>query len=128
MFMVKVLMSINPLHAEKILSGTKKYEFRKIRCKKPIDTIVIYVTAPIMKVLGEVQIKNITEDTPKNVWEKTKHAAGVDLFFFNRYYEMQSKAIAYELGNVTTFYEPKTVYDYGLKAAPQSYAYVQEVN
>ena len=45
--MVKVLMSINPLHAEKILSGTKKYEFRKIRCKKPIDTIVIYVTAPI---------------------------------------------------------------------------------
>ena len=98
MLMVKVLMSINPLHAEKILSGTKKYEFRKIRCKKPIDTIVIYVTAPIMKVLGEVQIKNIIEDTPKNVWEKTKHAAGVELSFFNRYYENRSQALAYELG------------------------------
>ena len=127
MLMVKVLMSINPLHAEKILSGTKKYEFRKIRCKKQIDTIVIYVTAPIKKVLGEVQIKNIIEDTPKNVWEKTKHAAGVELSFFNRYYENRSKALAYELGKVTAFSEPKKLHDYGLKAAPQSYAYIQEV-
>ena len=59
--MAKVLMSINPTHAEKILSGTKKYEFRKTRCKLPIDTIVIYATAPIMKVLGEVKVKSVID-------------------------------------------------------------------
>ena len=75
--MAKVLMSVNPIHAEKILSGTKKYEFRKTRCKKPIEVIVIYITAPIMKILGEVQVKNVIEGIPQDVWDKTKSAAGI---------------------------------------------------
>ena len=125
--MAKVLMSINPIHAEKILSGTKKYEFRKTRCKLPIDTIVIYATAPIMKVLGEVKVKSVIEELPQIVWEKTQTAAGIDLSFFNRYYEDRNKAIAYELGEVTKFPSPKVLRDYGLKVPPQSYAYIQEV-
>ena len=125
--MAKVLMSINPIHAEKILSETKKYEFRKTRCKLPIDVIVIYVTAPIMKVLGGVQVKSVIEELPQIVWEKTQTATGIDLSFFNRYYKDRNKAVAYELGEVTIFPSPKTLRDYGLKVPPQSYAYIQEV-
>ena len=121
----KVLMSINPIHAEKILAGTKKYEFRKVQCKKRIDAIVIYVTAPIIKVLGEVEVKEVIEDTPQTVWEKSKTAAGIDLSFFNRYYQGRNKAVAYELGDITLFTKPKNLSDYGLKVAPQSYAYVK---
>ena len=123
--MSKVLMSINPIHVEKILSGTKKYEFRKIRCKKQVDAIVIYATVPIMKVLGEVEVKEVIEDTPQSVWEKTKTAAGIDLSFFNRYYQGRNKAVAYELGDITIFTKPKNLSDYGLKVAPQSYVYVK---
>ena len=123
--MAKVLMSVNPIHAEKILSGTKKYEFRKTRCKKPIEVIVIYITAPIMKILGEVQVKNVIEGIPQDVWDKTKSAAGIDFSFFNRYYEGRNKAIAYELGDATVFSKPKHLHDYGLTAVPQSYAYIQ---
>ncbi len=123
--MAKVLMSINPIHAEKILSGTKKYEFRKTRCKKPIEAIVIYITAPIMKILGEVQVKKVIEGIPQDVWDKTKSVAGIDFSFFNRYYEGRNKAIAYELGDVTVFSKPKLLRDYGLTAVPQSYAYIQ---
>ena len=125
--MTKVLMSINPIHAEKILSGTKKYEFRKTRCKLQIDTIVIYATAPIMKVLGEVKVKSVIEELPQIVWEKTQTAAGIDLSFFNYYYEDRNKAVAYELGEVAKFPSPKVLRDYGLKVPPQSYAYIQEV-
>ncbi|MBQ8371813.1 MAG: hypothetical protein IJX38_02585 [Clostridia bacterium] len=123
--MSKVLMSINPIHAEKILAGTKKYEFRKVRCKKQIEVIVIYATAPIMKVLGEVKVKEVIEDSLQAVWDKTKTAAGIDLSFFNRYYQRRKKAVAYELGDVTIFTKPKNLSDYGLKVAPQSYAYVK---
>ena len=123
--MTKVLMSINPIHAAKILSGTKRYEFRKIRCKRQVDVIVIYVTAPIRKVLGEVKVKEVIEDIPQSVWDKTKTAAGIDVSFFNRYFEGRETAVAYALGDVTVFPKPKNLSDYGLKAAPQSYAYVK---
>ena len=121
----KVLMSINPMHAEKILAGTKRYEFRKIRCKKRVDVIVIYATAPIKKVLGEVEIRGVIEDLPQAVWDQTKTAAGIDLSFFNRYYQGQNKAVAYDLGTITILTKPKNLSDYGLKVAPQSYAYVK---
>lgn len=123
--MTKILMSINPIHAEKILSGTKRYEFRKIRCKRQVDIIVIYVTAPISKVLGEVKVTGVIEDIPQAVWNKTKTAAGIDVSFFNRYFEGRKTAVAYALGDVTVYAKPKSLFDYGLKAAPQSYAYVK---
>ena len=123
--MSKVLMSINPIHAGKILAGTKRYEFRKIRCKRQVGVIVIYVTAPIKKVLGEVKVTDVIEDMPQAVWNKTKTAAGIDESFFNRYFEGRKTAVAYALGDVTIFTEPKNLSDYGLKAAPQSYAYVK---
>ena len=57
--MCKLLMSINPEHVENILAGKKKYEFRKKKCKEQIDSIVIYSTAPVMKVVAEVEVKDI---------------------------------------------------------------------
>lgn len=123
--MTKVLMSINPTHAEKILSGTKRYEFRKTRCKRQVDVIVIYVTAPTRKVLGEVKVMGVIEDIPQSVWDKTKTAAGIDVSFFNRYFEGRETAVAYALGDVTVFSKPKNLSDYNLKVAPQSYAYVE---
>ena len=86
---------------------------------------MIYATAPIMKVLGEVEVKEIIEDTSRTVWEKTKTAAGIDLSFFNRYFEGRETVVAYALGDVTVFSKPKKLSDYNLKVAPQSYAYVE---
>ena len=62
--MCKLLMSINPEHVENILSGEKRYEFRKTRCKEHVDTILIYSTSPVMKIVGEVEVKGIIKDSP----------------------------------------------------------------
>lgn len=86
---------------------------------------MIYVTAPIKKVLGEVKVTEVIEDMPQAVWNKTKTAAGIDESFFNRYFEGRKIAVAYALGDVTVFSEPKSLYDYDLKVEPQSYAYVE---
>ena len=40
--MSKILLSIKPEYAHKILEGTKKYEFRKHLPKKKIEKIIIY--------------------------------------------------------------------------------------
>ena len=123
--MCKLLMSINPEHVDNILSGTKKYEFRKTRCKEDIDSIIIYSTFPIMKVVSEVEVKEIIEGTPQVIWNKTQTAAGIDKLFFDRYYLGRSTAVAYALGKVKKFSTPKLLADYGIRTAPQSYVYVR---
>lgn len=123
--MCKLLMSINPEHVDNILSGTKKYEFRKTRCKEDIDSIIIYSTFPIMKVVAEVEVKEIIEGTPQVIWNKTQTAAGIDKLFFDRYYLGRSTAVAYALGKVKKFSTPKLLADYGIRTAPQSYVYVR---
>ncbi len=123
--MCKLLMSINPEHVDNILAGIKKFEFRKNKCKEEIDSIIIYSTSPIMRVVAEVEVKGIIEDTPQVVWSKTQSAAGIDKIFFDRYYDGRSTAVAYVLGEVRKFTSPKNLADYGVKAAPQSYVYVR---
>jgi len=54
---MKVLLSIKPKYAEMILSGEKKYEFRRAIFKKPgISKVVIYASSPVSKVIGEFEI------------------------------------------------------------------------
>ena len=75
--MCKVLMSINPEHVNNIMSGKKVYEFRKVKCKKKIDSIVIYSTSPIMKIVGEAEVIDLIEGSPELVWKKTCDGAGI---------------------------------------------------
>ena len=122
--MAKILMSINLIHVEKILTGQKKYEYRKTKCKRTIDTIVIYATYPIMKVVGEVAVKEVIEDIPSYVWNKTKNESGIKHYFFNDYFKGRNKAVAYHLGKTLKYKSPKELIEYGVKAAPQSFVYI----
>lgn len=123
--MCKILMSINPIYADKILSGTKKYEYRKVKAKKDkVNKIVIYATYPIMKVVGEVEVKDILEETPEKLWNVTKEYSGVTKQFYDNYFNKSSKAIAYKLGKIEKYNEPKKLEDVGVKCVPQSFLYL----
>ena len=118
-------MSINPIYADKILSGTKKYEYRKVKAKKDkVNKIVIYATYPIMKVVGEVEVKDILEETPEKLWNVTKEYSGVTKQFYDNYFNKSSKAIAYKLGKIEKYDEPKKLEDVGVKYVPQSFLYL----
>ena len=123
--MCKILLSINPEHVENIFNGNKKYEYRKIKCKEKVDKIIIYSTAPIMQVVGEAEVKKILEDTPEEIWKITQNESGINLEFFKKYYKGRKKAIAYQLTSIIKYEHPKTLKDYGLKIAPQSFIYVK---
>ena len=69
--MESILLSINPEYAERILIGSKKYEFRKKLANKPVNKILIYSTTPIMKVVGEVEVVKTISSSPSALWEHT---------------------------------------------------------
>ena len=124
--MCKILLSINPQHVENIFNGTKKYEYRKIKCKDKVDKIIIYSTSPIMKVVGEADVEEILEDTPNKIWEKTKEYSGVEYKFFDKYFNGKERAIAYKLSNIKRYKETKTLSFYGINFAPQSFVYLEK--
>lgn len=122
--MCKMLLSINPEYVEKIFEGSKRFEFRKVRCKNTVDSIVIYETAPTMKVVGEAKIKSVITGLPDEIWQKTKSASGISKRFFDFYYKNKNLAVAYELSDVTKFDSPKALMFYGVNQAPQSFRYI----
>lgn len=123
--MCKILMPINPEYVDEILSGNKKYEYRKIKAKKDkIDKMIIYSTSPIMKVVAEVDIVDILEDSPQKIWEQTKKDSGITKEFYVKYYKNREKAIAYKLGNIKVYDKPKKLCDIGINYVPQSFVYM----
>ena len=125
--MCNILMSIKPQYVEKILSGNKKYEYRKNRAKRnDIDKMIIYSTAPVMKVVAEVDIEEIIESTPDILWKKTKLESGITEEFFYKYYKNKTTAVAYKLGNIKIYDKPKSLNDIGVKNVPQSFIYLDK--
>lgn len=122
--MCDMLISINPEHVENIFNGSKKYEYRKIKCKQDVNKIIIYSTAPVMKVVGEAQVEEILEDSPEKIWSITENGSGINKKFFNKYYENKEKAVAYKLTNIMKYDLPKELSSYGIKTAPQSFVYI----
>lgn len=122
--MSQMLLSINPEHVDNILSGKKQFEFRKVRCKSDINKIIIYSTAPVMRIVAEAEIEEIIEGDILTVWKLTKDYAGVSYNFYRKYYRGKKKAIAYKLGEVRPYAKPQKLSDIGISNAPQSFVYL----
>lgn len=122
--MTQMLLSIKPEFVDSILSNKKRYEFRRSRCRKAIDSIVIYATSPRQQIVGEVEVLDIIEDKIDKVWEATKDHAGLSFDRFVTYYSGKDTATAYVLGKVTTYRKPLSLTDFGISKAPQSFQYL----
>ena len=123
--MCKILISIKPEYVNEILSGRKKYEYRKVKAKKDnVDKMIVYATAPIMKVVAEIEILNILEDSPDLIWEYTKKYSGITKSFYDKYYKNKDTAVAYQLGRIEEYDVPKELSELGISYSPQSFIYI----
>lgn len=124
---MKALLSIKPEFAEKIFSGEKGFEFRKATFSRDVSSIVLYVTAPVGKIVGEFKVVSILEDTPASLWEQTRDQAGISKQFFFTYFKGRKKAFAIEIGSPHKYEEAIDPYKLGKKfVPPQSFRYLPE--
>jgi len=120
----KILISINPQHVAKILSGEKKYEYRTRLAKDPVSSMLIYETSPMKKIVAEVEILGTTTLPVDTLWRQTESSSGLDEKTYHQYFKGRSSASAYILGDVTIFEEPIDISQFGLTHAPQSFYYI----
>ncbi len=124
--MSKVLISIKPEYVNRILNGTKKYEYRRMLAKKDVSSLIIYSTCPVMEIVGEVEVVGTIEMAPSFLWEKTKKEAGISRKKYREYFKGRKKACAYVLGKVTKYESNKKLLDIGVQQAPQSFSYLTQ--
>lgn len=123
--MCTILLSIKPEYTERILAGTKKFEFRRQVAKLHVDRILIYSTAPEMKVVASVAVLGVLKETPQDLWQKTKEFSGISHDKYMEYFSQKEFAYAYQLGEVKKFKKAKDLSEYGISAAPQSFVYIE---
>lgn len=122
--MKKILISINPEYVAKILSGEKKYEYRTKAAKRDVDSLLIYETTPVKRVVAEAKVLEVLELSPKELWDVTSEYSGITKSFFDAYFKGRKIAYAYRLGEIRRYEQPKELSFFGVKSAPQSFIYI----
>lgn len=124
---MKILLSIKPEFVEEIISGRKKYEFRKQLFKHiEIKTIVVYASSPISKIIGEFEIEEILSYAPSELWAKTSKESGISSTFFFSYFANRAVAHAIKIGKFTLYPHPLSLEEYSSNLRPpQSFCYIE---
>ena len=118
-----IILSIHPCHIEKIYSGEKLYEYRKI-VPSDIQNIVVYATSPIKKIVAVIEVDKVLTGTPESIWKQTCEHSGVTKEFFMSYFRGKEKANAIKIKRFIKLNEPKPLSWVGTSNAPQSFAYI----
>ena len=124
---VNIVLPVAPIYANKILSGEKKYEYRKKLSKTKIKMIYIYATSPIKSIIGEVNVINTLSMVPDALWELTSANAGVTYKDYKKYFEDCQLAHAYKLGKAYGYQSNIDLESIGINFTPQSYIYVADI-
>jgi len=122
---MNILLSLKPKYAEAILSGKKRYEFRRAIFKQPsVKKAYIYSTAPIGKIVGSFTIDKVLVDSPQRIWQKCKKYAGITVEAFFAYYHGCEKAFAIKIRKVERFIPINPYSRIKNFRPPQSFCYV----
>ena len=122
---MKVLLSIKPEYAEKILLGHKKYEFRRAIFKFPeVTKVVIYASSPIQKIIGEFEIDHVLTLKLGELWKRTKLDSGIDKEFYDSYFAGKEIGHAIKVRKVKRYTSYLDLEDLNVRQAPQSFIYL----
>lgn len=119
------LMSIHGRWAEAIMDGRKQVEFRKRRLAPDIDTVLVYATAPVSKIIGSFTVDRIESGPPAEIWERFGQVGVIPEDEFFSYYGGAASAIAIVVADAERFDVPISLESLDPRpAVPQSFAYL----
>lgn len=123
---INVLLSIKPEFAARIFQGVKRFEFRRVLFKnRGVKTVIVYVSAPVSKVIGEFEVEDILELEKECLWDQTKEYSGIPKDYFDTYFEGRETGYAIKIGSTHLYETPLSLAEnFNVKRAPQSFVYV----
>lgn len=122
-----ILLPIKPCYVNRILSNEKLYEYRKTLCKKDINKMYIYSTAPVKRIVGEAEVVEKICMEKEELWNRTKAESGITEEFYKEYFANQDLACAYHLSNIKKYKDSIPLENVGIYYPPQSYVYIGDI-
>ncbi len=120
------LISLHPEHAAKILSGEKKLEFRRTWASDPVEELVLYVTAPVQRIVAIAKVKQVHRGSRSALWNLAKSlGGGLSRQALFDYFAGKASGFAIELGEILRF--PRLLEPAQFIAGfhpPQSFCYI----
>lgn len=103
----RILLSIRPEYAGRIIAKTKLVEIRRRFLEKWAGSrAVLYASSPLKALVGEATIASVTSGPPADIWKQFGANAGCTLAEFQTYVGSASKISAIELDHVVPYREP----------------------
>jgi adenylate kinase len=125
-----VVISLHPEHANKILSGIKVLEFRRVWANKPISEVVIYSTAPVQEIVAVAKVEKVHHTSKYKLWELSKSlGGGLSRRALYKYFEGKKKGYAIQFSSIIRFNPPLNANSlFDNFHPPQSLAYLNAIN
>ncbi|MFZ5828264.1 MAG: hypothetical protein ACOY94_28495 [Bacillota bacterium] len=122
-----VFLPLKPQYAKGVMTGAKRYEFRKTRFGHNPSMAVIYATTPIKKVLGYCTVEQVIHGNPADLWNTCSREGGIAEADYWAYYAGRTGGYALRLGEVFVFPTPVRIGEAlpGF-AIPQSFRYLSK--
>lgn len=117
------LISIKPEFVRLIITGEKKYEYRKNIFKKEIQRVFVYSSSPEMRIVGYFDWKGVITGNSNEVWKITSDYAGIDANRYQKYFHDNKRAYALKIEKFIVFGKPINPWNYEGFNPPQSYCY-----
>lgn len=121
---VIALLSIKPHYANAILDGKKKVEFRKRKFGRAVSHVVIYATAPLMRIVGWFKVGLLHELSPESLWRKFSAVGGISRDDFRAYYSGVPSGVAISVTAAQRLRKPLALTRISSSPPPQSYSYL----
>lgn len=120
-------LPIKPEYADRLMEGTKTFEFRRRPFKDDVTHIVVYASSPRKRIVGILKVREIESGSASEIWKKTRVTAGISKSDFFQYFAGAhcAHAIAIEPSETIRFKNqicPKDIEDDFI--VPQSFRYV----
>jgi predicted transcriptional regulator len=126
-YKMDALLSIKPKYVKTIISGEKKFEFRKKIFLNKINKVYIYSSSPDKIIKGYFNYNGFIEGSPEYIWEKCKGNAGISKTDFFKYFDGKDKAYALIINQFYNFQTNMKAKDlFESFTAPQSFMYVPQ--
>jgi predicted transcriptional regulator/N-acetylglutamate synthase-like GNAT family acetyltransferase len=103
----KILISVKPKYAGRILAGTKLTEIRKKFSNRWVGCrAILYASSPQKALVGEATVVSVTSGSPADIWSQFGQSVGCTADEFRAYAGSASRISAIELGDVIPYREP----------------------
>lgn len=121
------LISIHPRFAEAIFRGEKGVELRRSAFGDDVCRVIVYVTAPVQRIIGWFEVNGIDRAAPQTLWRRYGDLAGVTYGEFRSYFDGASQGAAIKVGRRVPLRDPVSLTELPRPfGAPQSYCYLDE--